>query len=120
MIRALTMTALVVLTMTASGCLITSKNSSYEHGVKVGPHMRSQISPGETTQEWVLATLGEPTSRRLVEEEPRVEVFGYEYSKTNTSRGSVFLIFGGSTNRTTSSKTYVELTDGVVSRYWTE
>src|SRR5262245_42405931 len=52
----------------AAGCLVTSRSSINESGARVSQVTLDQIRPGQTTEAWVLATAGEPTSRRVVDE----------------------------------------------------
>lgn len=120
MIRLLTMLALTCFLIGASGCLITSASRVDESGVRVSPQTLEQVEPGETTEQWLVATLGEPTARSTVEGEDGTEILRYTYRRVESSKGAVFLIFGGSRRHEESQTTYFEVTDGVVTRMWTE
>lgn len=111
---------LVMMTAVLSGCLVTSVSRVEEHGVQVSPTTLSQIEVGRTTEGWLRATLGEPTSCATVEDQADVKLLRYTYTERKTDTGRVFLLFGGKSHRTSSSTTYFEVTDGVVSRHWTE
>lgn len=116
----LTLAALMAITVTLGGCLVSSSTSSYETGRRVTDETTAQIVPGETTREWLLATLGEPTARTTVEGEEGVEIFRYDWQKREESGGAVFLLFAGSSSKSTRHTTYFEITNGVVTRYWAE
>lgn len=102
----------------ASGCLLTSSNTTDESGVRVGANTLRQVEVGKTTDDWLMATLGPPTSRKVVRE--NMEIVGYDHELVKKSKGSVFLLFAGSSKKIEKSTTYFELNDGVVTRYWTE
>lgn len=101
-----------------AGCLVTSRSNTSESGAQVSQVTLSQIRPGETTEAWVLATAGEPTSRRAVDE--RTSILRYDHVTTTSSGGTVFLLFAGGSTKKESSSVIFEVTDGVVQRYWTE
>jgi hypothetical protein len=102
----------------ASGCLLTSSNTTDESGVRVGTGTLRQIDVGRTTSDWLMATLGPPTSRNKVRGE--LEILGYDHQVVKKSKGSIFLLFAGTSEKIEKSTTYFELSDGVVTRYWTE
>ena len=58
--------------------------------------------------------------RTTVTEEPSVAILRYEYSRTKASGGAVFLIFAGGSKNSDVAVTFFEVTDGIVTRYWTE
>lgn len=103
-----------------TGCLITSSKQVKETGTPVSSTTLRQVEPGVTTKDWLLATLGPPTSRKCVEDQGNVEILAYQHEVVKTSRGKVFLLFSGSSNTVEAQKTFFEVTDGVVTRYWTE
>ena len=106
------------LCMFAAGCLVTSHSSTNESGTRFSQVTLDQIRPRETTAAWVLATAGEPTSRRVVDE--RTSILRYDRVTTSSSGGTVFLLFAGGSTKQQSSSVIFEVTDGVVQRYWTE
>lgn len=102
------------------GCAsIVSHNSRTTYG-----HSRSapgydtlrQIHPGETTKEWILQTLGRPTSEKRLDD--GAEILRYEYtSKTRNKFGCLFLI-NIDHSTVTEDNIYIEVRDGIVVRYW--
>lgn len=106
--------------LTASGCLVVSGSSTYESGVKITPTTLERIVVGQTTEAWVIATLGEPSERNEVEGQPNVEIIKYEHTTHKSSGGAVLFIFADAKNISEKSVVYIELTDSVVSDYWTE
>ncbi len=126
----------VILCPLLAGCLVSSSNSTQESGVRVSSTTLEQIEPNRTTEQWLIATLGEPTSRTAVQSGvptdsnavanatapagPKVEILRYDFSRTERSAGAVFLIFGGATSRSEQSRAFFEVTDGVVTRAWRE
>ena len=106
--------------LAAGGCLVVSGTSAHESGVRVSAATLDQIEPGKTTEAWLLATLGEPTSRTKVDCKDSVEILRYEHSTRKSSGGAVFLIFAGGSEHSSRSVAYFEVTDGIVTRAWTE
>lgn len=104
----------------ATGCLISHSSDTFETGHRVSPATLSEVEVGHTTRDWLIATLGEPTSSQLVNEHPHIEMLKYSYKKRKESSGSVFLIFAGSSSSSRHSTTYFELTNGVVTSYWSD
>jgi hypothetical protein len=103
-----------------TGCLVTSSRQVKESGTAVSSSTLRNVEPGVTTKDWLLATLGPPTSHTSVADQGDVEILSYSHEVVRTSRGKVFLLFSGSSNSTDTQRTFFELTDGVVTRYWTE
>lgn len=102
------------------GCLVTSAEREEESGVAVSGSTLEQVAPGETTEAWLLATLGEPTSRQPVAGKDGVEILRYDHCQTKASSGTVLFLFGGSSASSTTQRTYFEVTNGVVTRHWRE
>ncbi len=108
---------------TMSGCLVSSHSSERETGTRIGATTMNQIEPGSTTKNWVLSALGEPTTKSVFtpEDADRLgEIWVYEYEKVRSSSGAVFLIFGGSSKKTTNQTHHVEFIDNVVNRVWSD
>ena len=102
------------------GCLVSSSKSSYETGRKISETTLSQIELGQTSEAWLVATLGEPSARTTVEGHPDISVLRYDYQKRKESGGAVFLLFAGSSSSAENHATYFEITNGVVTRTWSE
>lgn len=111
---------LTVFVITASGCLIVSGKSIQESGVHITDTTLNQLEIGKTTEEWVLAVLGEPDSQAVVNEDENTVIFRYEHCLTRSEGGAVFLIFAGGTETITKTTTWFEFEDGILTRTWTE
>lgn len=98
------------------GCLISSRSDQHITGNRVGTETFSRIEPGKTTMQWVQASMGEPSSKRTLDD--GTEIWRWNYTKTKNSRGAVFLIASGDDSITTSGSTVVEIKDGLVIRAW--
>lgn len=120
MLRTITVLTLLSFTLAAGGCLVTSKKRVDESGTRVSPATLNQIELGETTEGWVRATLGPATAVSSVPDNENMKLLRYTYTKEKSSSGSIFLIFGGSSRERETTTTYFEVTDGVVTRHWTE
>jgi len=112
--------AATALLSVASGCLVVSGKSIDESGVKVSGTTLSQVEPGKTTVSWIIAALGQPSARTPVTTDPNIEILRYDYKIRKSSSGTVFLLFSGESENESKTRTYFEITDGVVSKYWTE
>ena len=106
------------LCLLASGCLVVS-NKSVTLGSK-GPMVSAKtlehIEPGKTSKAKVLALLGEPNSKRQIED--GTEIYKYVYTKQTKKNAVVFLLL--TSNVTTDERTelFVEIKDGVVQSLW--
>lgn len=103
-----------------SGCLVSSRSHSHESGVRISAATLEQIQIGKTTEGWLRAMLGEPSSVTDIPDRPGQRILRYTHRIEKGSGGAVFLIFAGSSKEVTTSRTYFEITDGIVTRYWTE
>ncbi|MBX3386358.1 MAG: outer membrane protein assembly factor BamE [Phycisphaeraceae bacterium] len=99
-----------------SGCLITGSNHQTVAGSYVGVETMEQIRPGQTTAEWVEATLGMPTSRQTLTD--GAEIWRYSYTRTKSGHGAVLLLFSHRDSNTQTHSTIIEFRDGVVQRAW--
>lgn len=117
MTRTTTTALLLSLVAGMTGCIHGSSRSS-ESGVLVGPRTFERIVPGQTTQDWVRATLGEPNRRSSYADGK--ELWVYTYSRHEESRGSFLLIIGGRDESEEHESTFIEFADGVVSEAWQE
>lgn len=101
-----------------SGCLISKSHSVHESGAKVSGPTLAQIKPSETTEAWLLAAVGDPTSRRDVDD--HTHLLRYEHTVTTKKGGAIFLLYAGGESEQRKSSVIFEITDGIVTRYWTE
>ena len=107
--------------LTAGGCLVVGGSSYYESGVRVSQSTLNQVQVDKTTEAWLIAALGEPSHRRKVAGQDHVvEILSYEYTVEKSSGGAVFLVFAGGEEHRYRRVTYFEVTDGVVTRAWSE
>lgn len=98
------------------GCLINSRNSISISGRYIGPSTLKQIEPGKSRQDFVLATLGAPTTKTRLED--GTEVWRYEYRKLTQSSGSVFLLLDTDSCVEKEGAVYVVFRDGIVEKTW--
>lgn len=115
-----TLPALAVVPL--AGCVVSGSRTITVEGRRVGVFSLEQIEIGETNVEWVQAAFGDPTSREswTSEDSSIVEVWRYDWRRTEKSNGAILLLFAASERSVESESTYVEFTDGVVTRFWTE
>jgi len=109
--------------MLLSGSLVTSGKNVEERGVQIAEPTLAQVETGKTTETWLIATVGEPTSRRTVASEdgkPHIDVLCYEHKLVRSEGGTVLFLFAGGSKDVKTTTTYFEVTDGVVTRYWKE
>jgi outer membrane protein assembly factor BamE (lipoprotein component of BamABCDE complex) len=99
-----------------SGCLVSGSASQKRTGKYVSDATMARIEPGKTTAGWVMATMGEPSSRNKMEDGS--EVWRWDYTETRHSTAAVFLIFGGSDEKQNDGSVFVEMKDGVVVNKW--
>jgi hypothetical protein len=90
------------------GCLILDNSETTHKGVAVAPDTFA-------TSAWVVATLGEPSSKNKTDGD---EVWKYVYTEHTDSSGAIFLIFGGSSSNEKTETTFIEFKDGVVVNKW--
>lgn len=109
--------ATLCLIVPLTGCIASGSSSTTISGRYIGPSTMSQIEPGRTTKDWVLATLGEPTSRATLAD-GRTEVWKWEHRSVAKSSGGVLLIAHGSSRAERVGAAYVEMCDGLVTRSW--
>lgn len=98
------------------GCLVSGSSKETMSGTYIGPATFEQIEPGRTTEKWVRAALGEPTSKADLDDGS--SLWKWTYRRDRASRGAVFLLFGSSSRRESSGATFVQLKDGVVVKAW--
>jgi outer membrane protein assembly factor BamE (lipoprotein component of BamABCDE complex) len=99
-----------------SGCLVAGSSTEKRTGKYVAETTFNQIEAGKTTAGWILATLGEPDKKTVVEDGS--EVWQWQYTERRENNTAVFLLFAGSNERETTGTAFVELKDGVVTNKW--
>lgn len=116
LVRILALTASAASCAVLSGCLVSGSSNTSMSGKYVGPSTFSQVEPGVTSEEWVLAAFGQPTSRTSLS--TGADLLKWEFTRTQRGSGSVFLLYGGSNSRETQGAAFVEVRDGVVTKAW--
>jgi hypothetical protein len=106
--------ALAIL-VTMPGCLVTSSSESAYSGNRVEPNADRAVTLHETSSAETIAMLGEPTDRVTEGDE---EVLSWRWTARRASSGSVFLIFGGSSETTQDHALSIAFRDGVAVRKW--
>ncbi len=109
MIRA---AACVGVLVAALGC----SSPSRETGVRIGDATLGQFEAGVTTEAWLIAILGEPTTWSPVEGLPGTKVL--RYSLGEESGGITSWVTGSSSKN--KAVVYFLVTDGVMTRYWAD
>jgi len=99
-----------------TGCLVTGSNKESGSGTKVADETFKQIKVNETSEEWVRATLGPPTSDTTMQNGGHI--LKYTYTEKRESSGAVFLIFGGHNEQTVEHNAFFEIHDGKVTKAW--
>jgi len=109
--------AILIFAVTAStigGCI--SAQPPGQTGIRIGDATLEQFKAGVTTEAWLIAVLGEPTSRSEVESIPNTKVFRYTLGE---AAGGLGAIFSGEASKNTAT-IYFIITDGIVTRYWAD
>jgi len=102
---------------TLGGCVIVNADSHTRYeGRYVSDETLAQLHPG-ATQEYVVALLGEPSSRSELSDGS--SVWKWAYSKRVTSQSHVLLLFSGDSSKENAGAVYVDFgPDHLVRRHW--
>jgi outer membrane protein assembly factor BamE (lipoprotein component of BamABCDE complex) len=98
-----------------SACVIDTTTRSEHSGRHVGRDTLEQIQPGRTP-EFVLALLGEPTTRSSAGD--KTEVWRWEYRSSEHHSGSLIFVIDSDKTTDVRSTTYVLFEDGKVVKAW--
>lgn len=105
--------------VTLSGCaVINSHSETKTYGTLVSEESLSRIAPGETTAEWLVATLGTPASREQVDDQ--VEVLKYSSRHLTKINSELLFVLDTSSKREVRRTVFFECAKGVLTRYWVE
>jgi outer membrane protein assembly factor BamE (lipoprotein component of BamABCDE complex) len=110
------LSAVALLAMICGGCLISSNTTVIHTGAVVPDATFSQIKPGETTEAWVRATIGQPTSEAALDNGGKI--LKWAYTERRESDGAVFLVFRGHDEKDVTHTAYVQVATGVVTKAW--
>jgi hypothetical protein len=112
-------TLCVLIGFLASGCITSRSDVSYgPKGAVVGSSTLRKIKIGQTSKEWLLGTLGEPTRETRIGDGR--EILRYEYTKKVDNRFELGPFFDSRDKREESTVYCFEIADGVVARFWKE
>lgn len=101
---------LVLLTFTiAAGC------AAPRTGVRIGDNTLQQFEAGVTTEAWLIAIIGDPTSWSVVQGVEDTKVYRYELVER---KGGLLSLFSG--DQLSTSVIYFIITEGIVTRFWTD
>jgi hypothetical protein len=102
------------------GCLVSTSQQINETGATIAPQTLQQIEVGRTTEAWLVATLGQPTSRVQVDGSDELHLLRYTSTVEKTGQTAIFVLFAGSKTAKTSRTHYFEVSRGVVVRHWSD
>lgn len=106
---------LLTLFLVAGGGCISSKAPS-QTGIRIGDVTLQQFKAGVTTEDWLVAVIGPPTSQAEVKSIANTKVFRYAMGQT---AGGLGAIFSGEASKNTAV-VYFIITDGIVTRFWAD
>lgn len=115
-----------VSSLTLGGCLIGASSSIDERGTPVDASVAARIEPGTTTEAWLISTLGAPTATTDVavenegEEGSGMRILRYDHVVEKKGGGYLFLVFAASSSTRRTSRTFFEITDGIVTDHWSD
>jgi hypothetical protein len=105
---------LCLLPLAQAGCF--SSHAASDAGIRIGDPTLAQFKAGVTTEHWLIAVLGKPSSSAVVEGVEDTRVLRYATAERTTGLSA---LFSGSSVRNTSV-TYFIVTGGVVTRFWAD
>lgn len=98
-----------------SACVIDARSHVTTSGRHFSRETLDQIQPG-CTQEYVLALLGEPTTRASAGD--KSEVWKWQYKSREQRSGSLIFVFDADKTTETDGTTYVLFEDAKVVKVW--
>jgi outer membrane protein assembly factor BamE (lipoprotein component of BamABCDE complex) len=107
---------IAVVVFVNSGCLVGGNSTTRREGNYVSQSTLNNIDPGKTSKAWIVATLGEPTSKTVLN--PGHELWKYSYKETKESDGFVFLLYAGGDTKVADGTVFVEFVNDVVTKSW--
>lgn len=109
---------LIAALLAASGAFAAGCGSApvEENGIRIGDETLRQFQADVTTEAWLVAILGPPSSWAPVEGIENTKVF--RYASGEESSGILAGLMGKGAR--TTAVTYFIITDGVVTRFWAD
>ncbi len=102
-----------------SGCsVIHSHSTTKMMGKQVSDDTLARIEVGVTSEDWVVATLGEPTSREKVNDS--TTIMKYASKKIRSANSTLLFVFDTSSKKEEKRTVYFEFRNGILDRYWEE
>jgi hypothetical protein len=115
---ALRVLAAVLAASTMQGCLYTGGRTVRTVGPRISESAVKAIEPGRTTDEWLVATFGEPNNRVCTTD--GAEILRYDCDTRTTEGSYVFMLFATTSNTIERTCWWFELRDGRVERAWSD
>jgi len=99
-----------------SGCLVAATSQTSHDGLFVADGTLARIEKGKTSRDWVLATIGQPSSKSTTSDGG--EIWKYTYTTHTNSDTTIFLLFAGTSSDDATQTAYIEFKDAVVTNWW--
>ncbi|MEM9157814.1 MAG: hypothetical protein AAGB46_02100 [Verrucomicrobiota bacterium] len=112
--------ALITLVAIAStGCVVIQSDSKTRvYGKEVSDEILSRIEIGNTSKDWILATLGEPSHHSRLDES--AEILKYTSKSVKTSQAGLLFILNAKSLSEKKQTVFFEFQDGFLTNYWIE
>jgi len=114
----LTVVVCLLVSAVFAGCIVVADTNRRHTGMVPSAATIKQVELGETTAEWLIAAVGQPSSRQKVDE--HTELLRYERTTTVNSSLNILVLLHTNDNTRTHEAVVFEVVDGVVQKYWTE
>lgn len=114
MTRAALMLTAITGVVPLAGCF--SSTPPEQTGIRIGDETLKQFKAGVTTEDWLVAIIGPPTSQSELKTIPNTKVYRYSMGE---SAGGLGALFSGEASKNTAV-VYFIITDGIVTRFWAD
>ena len=115
--RRLAWSAAFCLSVGLSGCLINTSSRTENSGKFVSANTLAQLQAGKD-KAYVLALIGEPTSRTMID--GGTEIWKWVYTENKNSSGHVIFILNSDNQVETQRTSYVEFQNDKVVKTWAD
>jgi hypothetical protein len=96
------------------GCISSQPPS--QTGIRIGDATLKQFEAGVTTEDWLVAVIGPPTSKSTLKTVENTKVYRYVMGQ---SAGGLGALLSGEASKNTAV-VYFIITDGIVTRFWAD